>query len=105
MLVNPAKIEAVQSWLVPISLKGIQQFPSLADYYNRFVYNFAKLATPLTALLAKNTPLHFRKRKFCAFQSLKKALCNPLCLALSCLDLPFSMKCDANDVAIGGILS
>ena len=40
--------------------------------------DFMGLAAPLTALLAKNTPCHFGKRELCTFESLKKALCNPL---------------------------
>ena len=67
--------------------------------------DFARLAAPLTALLAKKTPWHFVKRELCAFKSLKKALYNPPCLALPCLDLPFSMQCDVSDFAIGAILS
>ena len=86
-------------------MKDIQQFLILANYYNHFVCDFAKLAATLTALLAKNTLWNFRKRELCTFKSLKKALCNPPCLALPCLDLPFSMECDASDVAVGATLS
>ena len=60
---------------------------------------------PLTTLLAKNTTWHFGKRDLCALESLKKALCNPLCLDLPCLDLPFSMEYDASDMAVGAIFS
>ena len=59
----------------------------------------------LSALLAKSTPWHFGKRELCAFESLKKVLFSPLCLALPSLDLSFSMECDASDEAIGAILS
>ena len=59
----------------------------------------------LTALLPKNTPWNLGKRELRTFKSLKKALCNPLYLALPCLYLPFSMECDASDMAVGAILS
>ena len=86
-------------------MNDIQQFLSLANYYNQFVCDFARLAMPLAALLAYSIPWHFEKYELCAFESLKKALCNPPCLALLCLDLPFSMECDASDMALGAILS
>ena len=86
-------------------MKDIHQFLGLANYYNQFVCDFARLSKPPTALLAKNTLWNFRKRELYTFESLKKALCNPLYLALPCLDLLFSMECDASDLAIGAILS
>ena len=84
-------------------MKNIQQFFSLANYYNLFVCNFTKLSVPLTALLAKNTPWHFVKRELCAFKSMKKALCNFLCLLY--LGLLFSIECDASGMVIDTILS
>ena len=67
--------------------------------------DFVRLATPLTVLLAKNTPWQFGKRELYTFENLKKALCNPMYLSLPCLDLPFSMQRDASNMAIGAILS
>ncbi|CAI7745153.1 unnamed protein product [Closterium sp. NIES-53] len=54
--VDPKKIEAVRTWKTPESVKDLQQFIGFANYYNRFVPQYAKIATPLTNLLKKNTP-------------------------------------------------
>jgi hypothetical protein len=51
---DPAKIEAVQSWLVPKTVKEIQSFLGLAGYYRKFVKNFGILSRPLTNLLKKD---------------------------------------------------
>ncbi|CAI7867495.1 unnamed protein product [Closterium sp. NIES-54] len=58
--VDPKKIEAVRTWKTPENMKELQQFLGFANYYNRFVPQYAKIATPLTNLLKKNSPF---KRK------------------------------------------
>ncbi|GJP33953.1 hypothetical protein CLOM_g18443, partial [Closterium sp. NIES-68] len=54
--VDPKKIEAVRTWKTPENVKELQQFLGFANYYNRFVPQYAKIAAPLTNLLKKNTP-------------------------------------------------
>ncbi|CAI7760844.1 unnamed protein product [Closterium sp. NIES-53] len=56
--VNPKKIEAVRTWKTPENVKELQQFLGFANYYNRFVPQYAKIATPLINLLKKNTPFN-----------------------------------------------
>ncbi|GJP59364.1 hypothetical protein CLOP_g11458 [Closterium sp. NIES-67] len=46
--VDPKKIEAVRMWKTPENVKDLQQFLGFANYYNRFVPQYAKLAAPLT---------------------------------------------------------
>ena len=48
---DPAKIAAVHDCPVPRTLKDLQAFLGLCNYYNRFVRDFAKIAQPLTDLL------------------------------------------------------
>src|SRR5271156_3593683 len=55
---DPAKVEAITSWLTPESVHDVRVFLGLANFYRRFIKNFSKVATPMTALLKKN-------RRFC----------------------------------------
>lgn len=48
---DPAKVEAVQNWPVPTTIRDIRAFLGLAGYYRRFIAGFAKIARPLNALL------------------------------------------------------
>ncbi|CAI7848657.1 unnamed protein product [Closterium sp. NIES-54] len=57
--VDPKNIEAVRTWKTPENVKELQQFLGFANYYNRFVPQYAKIATPLTNLLKKNTPFKY----------------------------------------------
>ncbi|CAI7786952.1 unnamed protein product [Closterium sp. NIES-54] len=60
--VEPKKIEVVQTWKTPENVKEVQQFLGFANYYNRFVPNYAKIAAPLTNLLKKNTPYRWEAK-------------------------------------------
>ncbi|CAI7729430.1 unnamed protein product [Closterium sp. NIES-53] len=60
--VDPKKIEAVRTWKTPENVKELQQFLGFANYYNRFVPNYAKIAAPLTNLLKKNTPYQWEAK-------------------------------------------
>ena len=41
------KIKAVLDWPVPKSVKNIQKFLRLVNYYRRFIEGFVKIARPL----------------------------------------------------------
>ncbi|CAI7855034.1 unnamed protein product [Closterium sp. NIES-54] len=60
--VDPKKIKAVRTWKTPENVKELQQFLGFANYYNRFVPNYAKIAAPLTNLLKKNTPYQWEAK-------------------------------------------
>ena len=47
------KVEGVLNWLIPKNVKEVQKFLGLANYYRRFIKNFAKIATPLHVLVRK----------------------------------------------------
>ncbi|GJP70907.1 hypothetical protein CLOP_g1796 [Closterium sp. NIES-67] len=61
--VDPKKIEAVRTWKTPENVKELQQFLGFANYYNRFVPQYAKIAAPLTNLLKKNTPYKWETKQ------------------------------------------
>ena len=47
------KVEGVLNWLTPKNVKKVQKFLGLANYYRRFIKNFARIAAPLHALVRK----------------------------------------------------
>jgi len=47
------KVKAVLDWPVPKSVKDIQQFLGLANYYKKFVEGFAKITRLLYELTKK----------------------------------------------------
>ena len=55
---DPEKTDRVRSWPEPQSAKEIQQFLGLANYYRRFIKNFATMAKPLHRLTEKGVMLN-----------------------------------------------
>lgn len=50
---NPSKVEGVQTWPSPQSIKELKGFLGLSGYYRRFIQSYEVLAGPLTNLLKK----------------------------------------------------
>ena len=51
--VNPAKVTVIQNWKQPKMVTEIKSFLGLARYYQKFMEEFSKIATPLTRLTQK----------------------------------------------------
>jgi len=47
------KIQGVVEWLVLKSVKDVQKFLELANYYRQFVKDFVKIARPLHEMMRK----------------------------------------------------
>ena len=47
---EPGKIEAIQQWEVPTKRKEVQAFLGFANYYRRFIQDYARRVKPLTEL-------------------------------------------------------
>ena len=47
------KVKGVLNWPTPKNVKEVQKFLGLANYYRRFIKDFAKTAAPLHVLVRK----------------------------------------------------
>ena len=65
------KVEGVLSWPVPRNVKEVQKFLGLANYYRRFIKNFARIAALLHMLVRKEQKWKWEKEQKEVFEKLK----------------------------------
>ena len=68
---DPAKTEKVAQWPIPKSRRKVQQFLGLANYYKRFVKDFASIAKPLHRLTEKTAKFEWTDECLAAFRELR----------------------------------
>jgi hypothetical protein len=101
--VDPKKIETMQDWPHPNTLKSLCGFLFLIGYYRKFVENYGKIVAPLIALLKKNS-FNWTTTTSQAFQTLNMAMCTTPVLSLPDFTKIFVLECDASGKGIGVIL-
>ena len=102
---NPELLQTIDQWEAPTTVKQIQQFMGLCNYYRRFIKDFSKIASPITQLTKKNIPFRWTSDCENAFQLLKTALSQPPVLAYPQPVGLYVLDTDASDTAIGCCLS
>lgn len=102
---DPAKIEIIKNWRTPNSVKDVQSFLGFANFYRRFIENFAQVTKPLTSLFKKNVKFRWTTWANEAFQTLLKSFTSPTILHVYNFSKPAIIETDASDFAIAAILS
>ena len=102
---DPDKTDKVNHWPTPQSAKEVQQFLGLANYYRRFIKDFASLAKPLHRLTEKGREFTWAQESDQAFNTLKQKLTSAPVLALPNWSKPFLLDTDASETGIGAVLS
>ena len=99
------KVQGVIEWPVPKSMKDVQKFLGLANYYRQFVKDFATIAKPLHETTRKDKKWNWREKQQKAFEELKKRFTTEPVLVTPDLDKKIRVEVDVSDFAIGGVLS
>ena len=102
---DPAKVEAITSWPTPESVHDVRVFLGLANFYRRFIKNFSKVATPMTALLKKNRRFRWTQEAQSSFDELKLAFTTAPILRHFNPSLPTVVEADASDFGQGRVVS
>ncbi|KAJ9523637.1 hypothetical protein QJQ45_007339 [Haematococcus lacustris] len=107
--VDPAKVQVIKEWPVPSSLKELQAFLGLANFFRRFIAGYSTIAAPLTHLTGEKVAAgtnwqQLGEPALRAFNALKQALCSTPVLALPDPNQPFEVWSDASLVGTGGVL-
>ena len=99
------KVQGVIEWPVPRNMKDVQNFLGLANYYRRFVKDFAKIAKPLHEMMRKENKWNWGERQQKAFEELKERFMIEPVLVTPDLDKEMRVEANASDFATRGVLS
>jgi len=106
---NPKLVRALQEFPQPTTLKELQSFLGLANYYRKFIEKFSAIAAPLTDATrnaSQTRPIVWTDAMVQAFETLKDALTKAPCLRIPDPDGEFEVITDASEdaKAIGAVL-
>jgi len=99
------KVDRVLSWPEPKNMKDVRKFLGLANYYRRFIKDFARVARPINVLMRKDVKWQWGVEQQKAFDELKRAFTTKPVLAAPDLNKEFRVEADASNYATGGVLS
>ena len=88
---------------IPKNLKNLRGFLVLIGYYHKFVWNYWRIATPLTTLL-KNESFSWTLEATQAFKQLKEAMWKAPILTTPDFTKTFIVECDASGNGIDVVL-
>jgi len=99
------KVDGVLSWPEPRNVKDVRKFLGLANYYRRFIKDFAQVVRPMNVLTRKDVKWQWRVEQQKAFDELKRVFTTKPVLAAPDLDKEFRVEANASNYATGGVLS
>lgn len=106
ILPDPDKTKTIENFPVPKTADEVKRFVAFANYYRKFIPNFASIAIPLNELCRKNVQFKWTLQCENSFQKLKECLIKP-----PILDYPdlspnnqFILKTDASSFSVGSVL-
>jgi hypothetical protein len=99
------KIQAVQEWPTPTTVKQVQSFLGFANFVRRFVANFSQIARPLHNLVKKEVKWQWTDKEESAFRELQRAIINAPVIVHADPSKPYFLETDASGAALGSVLS
>ncbi|KEP45888.1 putative Transposon Tf2-1 polyprotein, partial [Rhizoctonia solani 123E] len=102
---DKSKIEAIQNWPTPTTVKQVQSFLGFTNFLHQFIKDFTAMTRPLHDLIGKNKKWQWMDKEEKAFLDIKRAICSEPVLQHPNPDKPYFLETDASGVAMGAVLS
>jgi hypothetical protein len=99
------KVEAIENFPRPTTVKRLKSFLGLIGYYRRFVPHFSTIAAPLHKLLKKIAKFEWSEEQENAFCRLKQKLMSKPILQYPNFAEEFILTTDASNFGAGAVLS
>ncbi|KAI2647109.1 Transposon Tf2-9 polyprotein [Labeo rohita] len=103
---DQGKVDAIQKWPLPSSVKELQRFLGFTNFYRRFIMDYSTITAPLTSLL-RGKPKHllWNPAAHEAFRRLKTTFSTAPVLQHPDPERPFTVEVDASTIGVGAVLS
>jgi ribonuclease HI len=72
--IDPSRVEAIQTLVVPRNIKEIQSFLGKINFLRRFIPNFAEIVKLITDMLRKNSEVKWTTEAKASFDHIKKVI-------------------------------
>lgn len=105
VLPDDSKIKTMLNYPAPNSKDSVKRFVAFANYYRRFIRNFADIAAPLNKLTRKRSTFEWTSECKNSFNTLKNSLISPTILQYPDFSKQFIVTVDASKYGVGAILS
>ena len=99
------KVKAILEWPEPKTVKGVRSFLGLANFYQRFIKDYVKVARPLHDLIKKENPFCWEEPQQVVFDTLKLHFTTAPILAFPDIDCVFRLESNASNYTTGAVLS
>lgn len=101
---SKSKIDALTNTPTPTNVKQVRQFMGLANYFRKFISEFAAKTACITALTKINTPFQWSDECEIAKNYIIKQLTSRPLIVLFNPDLPTELHTDASTLGYGAVL-
>ena len=98
------KLEAIEKWKPPTTVKGVRSFTGFANFYRKFIPNFSNIVAPLNLLTRKGEPWAWTPLQQTTFDKLKCIFSSAPVLQIPDITHSFSIMTNASLLAAGAIL-
>lgn len=99
------KVKAILKWPRLELVKGVQSFLRFANFYQKFIEQYSKVASLLIRLTYKNIKFEWGPEANQAFEEPKKQFSEKPILIMFDFQKPIILETDASDGAIGAVIS
>lgn len=105
ILPDNSKFKTIENYPTPSDKESVKRFVLFANYYRKFISNFASIAAPLNYLDKKNVDFNWTPQCQSAFEKLKSCLQCPPILQYPDFGKSFIITVDASKLGVGAVLS
>lgn len=105
ILPDDQKYDVIKNYPRPVDADGARRFVAFANYYRRFIKNFAEYSRHITNLTKKKVKFDWNDDCEKSFNYLKNSLIQPQILKYPDFNKSFCITTDASKYACGAILS